>query len=223
MQGIVLKRLGHTVTIYEKSTSDEIISHGAGISSQEYVQEFLAKYDRYAQPHSIHCPKVQFLDKKAKVIKTWNMPLKMTSWSVLYHRLRANFDGLPSNYCRVNVSIHDITSEGRGIYRLGSRVTGIKDLGRKMALFVQQGDEKEQQIDVDLVVAADGPSSTVRQQLSPNFHRSYAGYVAWRGTVRESEVSEADRKLFADRCTFFQKGHGHILLYVILGSSLHIV
>ena len=211
MHGIVLKRLGHNVSILERSRSVEFIGQGAGISAQEHVQEFFAKYDRAPQPFCIDCPKVQFLDKGAKVIKTWDFPLKMTSWSVLYYRLRANFDRLSSDFCHVDQETSQV-SEGKGTYAFGSTVTSIEDSNDKVIIYVQEslGDRKE--ILADLVIAADGPSSKIRQVLDPQIHRTYAGYVAWRGMVPESEVSEPDRWLFADRCTFFRKGYGHILL-----------
>ena len=213
MHGIILKRLGHNVSMLERSESVDLISQGAGISAQEHVQGFLAKYDRSPQPLCIDCPKLQFLDKEAKVTRTWDMPLQMTSWGVLYHRLRANFDGLSSDFCHIDETSQ--ADEGKVAYAFDSTVTGVEERTNKVAVYVQNSSGVQREILADLVIAADGPSSKIRQILTPNFQRTYAGYVAWRGMVLESEVSESDRTLFAHRCTFFRKGYGHILLYVI--------
>lgn len=212
MQGIVLGRLGHKVSILERSASIEFISQGAGISAQEHVQEFLSRYDRSTQPLCLDCPKVQFLDKHGKVIKTWDMPLKMTSWGSLYHRLRANFDGLKSNYCQLDDPVVSSAPEGNSQYKFGHTVTGIQDRKGKVAVYAQDSSGLEHEIFADLVIAADGPSSSIRQILNPAVHRTYTGYVAWRGMVPETEISESDRELFAQRCTYFRKGYGHILV-----------
>lgn len=46
----------------------------------------------------------------------------------------------------------------------------------------------------DLLIGADGLRSAVRAQLFPGLEPAYAGYVAWRGTFPESELSAAARQ-----------------------------
>lgn len=57
--------------------------------------------------------------------------------------------------------------------------------------------------EADMVLAADGPSSTIRKLLTPEVERRYVGYVAWRGTVPEAEVNETLEKTFVDKFTFY--------------------
>jgi len=72
--------------------------------------------------------------------------------------------------------------------------------------------------EADLVIAADGPSSTVRARYHPDVKRTYAGYVAWRGTVPENEVSEEAKKVLVERITFFHTRQTQILAYAIPGK-----
>ncbi|MGB8935148.1 MAG: hypothetical protein WCC17_08590 [Candidatus Nitrosopolaris sp.] len=71
----------------------------------------------------------------------------------------------------------------------------------------------------DLLVGADGPSSTVRQQLLPDVFSEYAGYVAWRGVVDENKVPIDFAQFFANKFTFFHGRNTHILCYLIPGHT----
>jgi len=70
----------------------------------------------------------------------------------------------------------------------------------------------------DLLVGADGPGSTVRQQLLPSVRSEYAGYVAWRGVVPEYQAPDLAAE-FGDCFTFCQASHTHILCYLIPGPD----
>jgi 2-polyprenyl-6-methoxyphenol hydroxylase-like FAD-dependent oxidoreductase len=67
----------------------------------------------------------------------------------------------------------------------------------------------------DLLVAADGFRSTIRGLLLPEVQPEYAGYVAWRGVVQESDLSADVLKVFEDNFTFFRTAESHILCYLI--------
>jgi len=58
----------------------------------------------------------------------------------------------------------------------------------------------------DLLVGADGPSSTVAGTTPALGGAEYAGYVAWRGVVLERQAPNLAAE-FADRFTFFQPRH----------------
>jgi 2-polyprenyl-6-methoxyphenol hydroxylase-like FAD-dependent oxidoreductase len=70
----------------------------------------------------------------------------------------------------------------------------------------------------NLLIGADGPGSTVRQALLPGVRSEYAGYVAWRGVMAEHDALDLATE-FADRFTFFQAPHTHILCYLIPGPE----
>lgn len=126
----------------------------------------------------------------------------MTSWDLLYNILRANFDGMAEDgYCNIP---EDVATDGKAEYLYGHKVTTIKrDSEGRLSVDFQDIDGKEGNLEADLVFAADGPSSTVRELLLPEVKRRYAGYVAWRGTVLESEVSEETLECFKEKFVFF--------------------
>ena len=59
----------------------------------------------------------------------------------------------------------------------------------------------------DLVVFADGVNSLARATLLPGATPRYAGYVAWRGMVHETELSADTRTLLDDAITYFGVPH----------------
>jgi 2-polyprenyl-6-methoxyphenol hydroxylase-like FAD-dependent oxidoreductase len=54
----------------------------------------------------------------------------------------------------------------------------------------------------DLLIGADGLFSTVRRQFLPGVEPAYAGYVGWRGIVREDDLPPEVRETIAERLTF---------------------
>ncbi len=83
----------------------------------------------------------------------------MTSWDTLYRQLR---NALPDN-----------------LYHQGKRLTSFEQNKDYVVGEFEDGHSER----CDLLVGADGPSSTVRQELLPDVYPKYAGYVAWRGVV----------------------------------------
>lgn len=138
----------------------------------------------------------------------------MTSWGFIYHRLRANFDGLASEFCENPPKVKE---EGNGevIFDTGKVVTGVELAGEKVkVVYDDVSGEKKTDLSVlaDFVIIANGANSSLRGKLFPALTRDYAGYVAFRGTVPESEVSEETKKVFDPRLTYYSYKNGYILL-----------
>ncbi|KAF7904513.1 hypothetical protein EAF00_001847 [Botryotinia globosa] len=216
--GIVLHRLGHNVRILERNLLSQQMSLGAGIAAMEHAQAFINKYDETKTPYSVTSPNVQYLDQNVKVKSTWNISIAMTSWKILYNVMRANFDGLESDICPQPPK--QMEPRGEAIYDHGKEVTEVeyKD-GLVTVKYRDTGTEAYGTIHADIVIAADGSSSKIRQALQPSLKIDYTGYVAWRGTALESEISEKTRTTFAYKTTFFAYKGGYIVLYTIPGED----
>jgi 2-polyprenyl-6-methoxyphenol hydroxylase-like FAD-dependent oxidoreductase len=191
---IALRSLGCEVDVFEKS-SGLMKDRGAGIVFQEEVAEFLTRYE-VAPVESIVVPvrTRRYLGPDGSALQEGPMPQAMTSWDALYRKLRAAF--------------------GDEHYHSGIRLVGFDKTKDEVTARFDGG----QEVVCDLLIGADGPGSTVRQQLLPSVQSEYAGYVAWRGVVAEDLVPDL-AAAFADRFTFFQALHTHILCYLIPGSD----
>ncbi|KAM7184267.1 hypothetical protein V8F33_013081 [Rhypophila sp. PSN 637] len=76
-------------------------------------------------------------------------------------------------------------------------------------------------VQADIVIAADGPNSAIRQKYLPKIRRDYVGYVAWRGVVPVARVKDSTRSVFVNRVTVHRmpvQKDGHCLVYTIPGE-----
>lgn len=203
MQGIMIKRLGHNVHILEQHPSSSRDGEAAGITGGVQVQEFFAKYDLITEPYAVHVAATQILDSKFKTLLFRELPWKATSWSTLYHRLRANFDGYSSKYVPDPPKLP--MGDGDGIFDIGKRVNDVTSSngGVKLNfddLITGQGGT----LWADLVIAADGSKSSIRKLLCPQVQMPYAGYLTWRATIPENKVSEETKRAFDTKFTFYE-------------------
>lgn len=140
----------------------------------------------------------------------------MTSWDALYSILRANFLGLGDEYCSAPTPVEGEGKDGR--YDYGCRVIDLREKDSHVEVDFQDPTGQTRRTTADLVIGADGPSSTVRSTLLPDIERKYAGYVAWRGTVPENEASPKARTTFLNTCCFFYGADSQVISYTIPGT-----
>jgi hypothetical protein len=80
-------------------------------------------------------------------------------------------------------------------YESGQEVIDIarddEDHSQMVLTVRHRGTQAVSKAKADLVIAADGASSSIRARYLAAHDRHYVGYVTWRGTVPESKVSEA--------------------------------
>ncbi|KAL2073827.1 hypothetical protein VTL71DRAFT_11153 [Oculimacula yallundae] len=222
MSGLMLKHLGHNVQIFERNPTAMLQDLGAGIVFGPEAQEFFAIHVKTNRPMSVPSHRRQTLDRDGKAIEQNDKRQEMVSWDLLYNALRACFDGVESKYCDVP---EEVDGEGKAEYLYARKVVGVRDMdgGVEVEYEVEgiegRGDGRTRRETADLVIAADGPSSSVRKLLLPDVEREYVGYVAWRGTVPENEASELMKETFVDHFTFFHAPGCQILAYLIPGKN----
>jgi 2-polyprenyl-6-methoxyphenol hydroxylase-like FAD-dependent oxidoreductase len=217
---LAIKRLpsphAHKITLLERNPTALLHNQGAGIVAGGDTLAFFKRYDKCGRDLAAGSVRRQYLDKDGEIVHKEDMRQNMTSWDLVYHMLRANVDGVKSDYC-------DVPEEDKDSPRVkhlhGHKVTGLKEKDDKVTVHYETKDGEKGKIEAELVIGADGPSSTIRSLLTPNVERTYAGYVALRGTVSEEEVTPKTREAFSERFTFFHAKGIQILVYLIPGKD----
>ncbi len=199
--GVLLRELGHDVQIFERSTA-ALQDRGAGIVvlpiTERYFTEqgaSLGKSNDEARDVALTLADWSYVDDVGSIIETTSTHNRFTSWNTLY---RALLDSFPQER-----------------YRLSHEVTSIDQADDEVTISFADREAHR----CDLVVAADGIASTVRNILSPHTTTTYSGYVAWRGTVFERDLSTRTAAAFADAIIYQVLDHSHVLAYPIPGPD----
>ena len=224
MTSIPLTRLGHKVTILERSPTPLLHNQGAGVVAGGETQAFYAKHDLSRTPIAVHSKQRLYLDKEGGVMDREEIEQRMTSWDLLYYLGRANFDQVDSEYLEGGMAPGKLEESGEGRYEFGRVVTKVEDMGEKVLIHYEDtgkgAGDKNGIMEADFLIAADGPSSRLRRMLIPHAaERKYAGYVAFRGTVPEDQISEEVDNVFVEKFTFFHARGTQILSYAIPGTN----
>ena len=96
-------------------------------------------------------------------------------------------------------------------YHLNSEMLGFDRRADGVTLHLAGG----RSVEGDLLICADGISSTARSLLLPDVQPIYAGYVAWRFVTDERLLSAETRALLADAMVYQVLDHSHVLVYAI--------
>ncbi len=194
---------GHDVTVFERS-STELEQRGAGIGFLEATYRYLVERAALSIDEiSIATDRIRYLDRGGAVVHDMEHRYLFSSWNTVYRCLLT----------------HWTTNHGAERYRLGHEMTGF-DPGPDSVVVVFADRSSEPG---DLLVCADGVGSTARSILLPEAQAAYAGYVAWRGMVPESELPPHVADLLTDAVTYHVYANSHILVYPIPGLDGSVV
>ena len=190
---LVLRDLGCRVDVFERS-GRALESRGAGIGMHPMTVRYFRESDRLdAARVEIELPWLRFLDAAGDTVHEEVMNYRFSSWSTIYRGLLGCFD--PARY------------------HLGSEVVGLGQDGASVSITLAGGAARR----ADLLVCADGIASTARAALLPEARPRYAGYVAWRATLPESELSPGAAAALGAALTYCVLPDGHVLAYPIPG------
>ncbi|AIJ23844.1 FAD binding domain-containing protein [Amycolatopsis methanolica] len=192
---LLLRDLGFEVDVYER-TPTPLDGRGGGIVLQpDTVRWFAERSTQNPEALSTPTEYVQYLDRGNGVVHRDRRRWTYTSWGTFYRALLADFGGEH--------------------YHLGQFACGVaQDEDRVTVRFVS-GHRAE----ADLVVFADGITSIGRSLLDPGAQLEYSGYVGWRGTVPEHELTPATRELLGNAISYSVVPHSHITVYPIPGET----
>jgi len=190
---LVLRDAGCDVQVFERS-STALKARGAGIAALDATLDYLLSRGGF-RPCDV-CSStewIRFLNRDASVRHEQRHRYRFSSWNTIYRSLLGLF--------------------GADRYLLGAEVTGFGQQGDAVMVTLASGSRAE----ADLLVCADGVSSPGRARLLPGASPSYSGYVAWRGTIPERDLSPGTRKVLGDALTYQVLPNSHILIYPIPG------
>src|ERR1700675_4400487 len=192
--GLALRGAGFDVQVYER-VSGPMETRGAGIVMQGELIDLLRTHGAAALP-TTHCRVRRYLSPDGGEGEVQRAPQDFTSWEAIYRTLAAAF---PSDRYHRGATLTDF---GNGESAVRVRIDGHGVVG------------------ADVLVAADGAQSQARRRLLPDLSSTYAGYVAWRGTLDEADAPSDLVRFFDDAFTFCEaRSAGHILAYFIPGDG----
>ena len=164
----VFQRAGFDVDVYERTAID-LQGRGAGIVLPVHLQTQLIM-NGFLPENYAGCPLQQrdwIVDDKSIEGRTlWQQDVSASThhWGALWRKLRA---GIADNHYHNDAELLDYDNTRDGVtFRLSN------------------GQERH----VDLLVAADGYRSKVRELMPWGSESDYAGYVLWRGNFEESRA-----------------------------------
>lgn len=191
----LLRATGWDAAVFERN-AEALADRGVGLGTHPQLIAVLRRAGiDFDGTMGLTPRKAVCLDRGGRVVLELPTARTLSGWSALYRALRA---ALPAQD-----------------YRLGKRLVRLEqDDERVTAMFADGSRECGA-----LLVGADGIHSAVRAQLLPDAAPLYAGYVAWRAVLGETDVPAALWHELADLYAFCLPEGEQLIGYAVPGRD----
>jgi len=191
----LLLRAGWDVQVYER-VAGGLSDRGAGIVTHGELFDALAAAGvETGGTLGVKVPSRVTYDPQGKIVGEQPYEQILTAWSRLFQGLR---QALPEDR-----------------YHQGKALAGLRQDGHGVTAVFADGTQAAG----DILVGADGIRSTVRGLCMPESVPRYAGYVAWRGLVEESDLSPRARAALMERFAFCLPPNQQMIAYPVAGQG----
>ena len=190
---LFLRHAGCAVTVFERSQTP-LAGQGAGIVLHPATIRYFTLHGDVAdiQDMSTATNWVRYLEAEGRVAAERQDSYRFGSYNSIYKGLLDAF--------------------GADHYHLGEMVTGFEQDEQGVTVHLPSGRTER----CDLLVCADGIRSSARNMLlGVEGSLEYAGYLAWRGTLSEHDLSSELGAALEDAIIYHILSQGHMLIYPI--------
>jgi 2-polyprenyl-6-methoxyphenol hydroxylase-like FAD-dependent oxidoreductase len=178
---LTLNCTGHDVLVYERS-AHALRGQGGGVVVLRRMLRFLENHGHYCRDMiSVPTHRRRWIDVDGSVTHDEPEMLPFSSWDAVYRSL---CNMLPPERIRY-----------------GREVTGFDQDEHGVDLHFDDGQTER----ADVLIAADGTGSRLRALLFPDYHASFAGYIAWRGIADEAAFDPADIATLVENMTLHRQ------------------
>jgi 2-polyprenyl-6-methoxyphenol hydroxylase-like FAD-dependent oxidoreductase len=165
-----LRRRGWDVDVFERNATP-LEGRGAGIVTHARLSAAMAEIGlTLPEAIGVPIPERRLYGRDGSLLRSLPFAQTNTSWDGLLRVLRKAF---PDQH-----------------YHLGHGLVSLESMSAGARVRFANG----RSVDADLVIAADGFRSTVREIVLSQVQPAYAGYVAWRGLVNEGALALASHR-----------------------------
>ena len=191
----LLHRRGWDVQVFEQAGA-ALAGRGAGIITHPDLFAALARIGILIDSSfGVDIAGRIAFDRSGAAVGTLDIKQCLTTWARLYALLK---DALPADRYHFDHACTGVTQDAHTVtagFANGAAAHG------------------------DLLIAADGIRSAVRAQLAPEDRPAYAGYVAWRGLVAETELTPNTHRDLFPLFGFSLAPREHMLGYPVAGFT----
>lgn len=193
--GNMLIRCGWQVDIFER-VAEGLASRGTGIARHPELDVILAAAG--AEEDGVVGVDVAgrcAIGRDGEVVARHEYPQTLGPWARVYNPLMRAF---PTAH-----------------YHTGRTLRALHQDAESVTAQFEDGAAER----AELLIGADGFRSTVRRLCAPDVTPRYAGYVAWRGTVEERDLSPQWRDLTIGQYAFAFPQGGQFIGYPLAGAA----